>query len=53
MICAGIKSDRIAESLAISIHTLYTHRKRILEKTSSEHFMEVCSKIRVRDRETP
>jgi DNA-binding NarL/FixJ family response regulator len=50
MICAGIKSDRIAESLAISIHTLYTHRKRILEKTGSEHFMEVCTKLRT---ETP
>lgn len=46
MICAGIKTDRIAETLSISIHTLYTHRKRILEKTGSEHFMEVCSKLR-------
>jgi DNA-binding NarL/FixJ family response regulator len=46
MICAGLKTDKIAESLNISIHTLYTHRKHILEKTGSEHFMEVCSKIR-------
>ncbi len=51
MICAGIKTDRIAASLSISIHTLYTHRKRILEKTGSEHFMEVCSKIRIRDQD--
>ncbi len=46
MICAGIKTDKIADTLSISIHTVYTHRKHILEKTGSEHFMEVCSKIR-------
>lgn len=46
MICAGLKTEKIADALSISIHTVYTHRKHILEKTGSEHFMEVCSKIR-------
>jgi len=46
MICAGLKTDKIADTLSISIHTVYTHRKHILEKTGSGHFMEVCSKIR-------
>jgi DNA-binding NarL/FixJ family response regulator len=50
MICAGLKTDKIADTLSISIHTVYTHRKHILEKTGSGHFMEVCSKLRT---ETP
>lgn len=45
LVCAGMNSDAIAASLQISIHTVHTHRRRILEKTGSTNFMEVCHKI--------
>lgn len=45
LVCTGMNSDAIAASLQISIHTVHTHRRRILEKTSSTNFMEVCHKI--------
>lgn len=45
MICKGISSEDVAQKLFISIHTVHTHRRRILEKTNSENFMQVCQKI--------
>lgn len=45
LVCTGMNSDAIAELLQISIHTVHTHRRRILEKTHSTNFMEVCHKL--------
>lgn len=45
MICRGISSEDVAKRLFISIHTVHTHRRRILEKTNSDNFMQVCQKI--------
>ena len=45
MVCSGMNSERIARELGISIHTVHTHRRRILEKTGSTSFMEVCQKL--------
>jgi DNA-binding NarL/FixJ family response regulator len=45
LICSGMRTDDIATKLSISVHTLYTHRRRILEKTGAVNFMDVCSKI--------
>jgi DNA-binding NarL/FixJ family response regulator len=45
MICMGISSKEVAQKLFISIHTVHTHRRRILEKTHSENFIQVCQKI--------
>jgi DNA-binding NarL/FixJ family response regulator len=48
MICKGISSEEVAKELFISIHTVHTHRRRILEKTNSENFIQVCQKITFR-----
>jgi len=45
MICRGSSSGEVAKELFISIHTVHTHRRRILEKTNSENFIQVCQKI--------
>lgn len=45
LICSGISSEEISEKLFISIHTLHTHRRRILEKTESINFIQVCKKL--------
>ena len=45
LICSGMPSESVAAQLEISIHTVYTHRRRILEKTGATHFLEVCKKI--------
>jgi len=45
LVCSGLNSEDIAEKLFISIHTVHTHRRRILEKTASGTFMEVCRKL--------
>jgi len=45
MICKGQSSEEVAEKLFISIHTVHTHRRKILEKTKSENFIQVCQKI--------
>ena len=45
LICSGMPSEAVAAQLEISIHTVYTHRRRILEKTGATHFLEVCKKI--------
>lgn len=45
MICKGVSSEEVAQKLFISIHTVHTHRRRILEKTNSDNFMQVCQKI--------
>lgn len=44
LICSGLSSLSISKKLNISIHTVYTHRRRILEKCGAENFMEVCRK---------
>jgi DNA-binding NarL/FixJ family response regulator len=44
MICQGASSEEVAQKLFISIHTVHTHRRRILEKTNSENFIQVCQK---------
>lgn len=45
LICSGFSSEEIKDKLFISIHTLHTHRRRILEKTESENFIQVCQKL--------
>lgn len=45
LVCSGMNSESIAEKLMISIHTVHTHRRRVLEKTQSSTFLEVCHKI--------
>lgn len=45
LICSGQSTEEVAQRLSISIHTVHTHRRRILEKTSSENFMQVCQKL--------
>jgi DNA-binding NarL/FixJ family response regulator len=45
LVCSGMNSERIAGELDISIHTVHTHRRRVLEKTASSSFMEVCQKL--------
>ena len=45
LVCSGLNSEDIAKKLNISIHTVHTHRRRILEKTSSTTFIEVCNKL--------
>lgn len=45
LVCSGMNSESIGEKLKISIHTVHTHRRRILEKTASSTFLEVCHKI--------
>lgn len=45
LVCSGLNSEEIAEKLFISIHTVHTHRRRILEKTGAGTFMEVCRKL--------
>lgn len=45
LVCSGLNSEEVAERLFISIHTVHTHRRRILEKTASGTFMEVCRKL--------
>lgn len=45
LVCGGLSSDDVANKLEISVHTVHTHRRRILEKTGSENFMQVCHKL--------
>jgi DNA-binding NarL/FixJ family response regulator len=45
LVCGGMNSEQISKKLSISIHTAHTHRRRILEKTGSATFMEVCQKL--------
>lgn len=45
MVCSGMNSEAVANRLNISIHTVHTHRRRILEKTNSLTFLEVCNKL--------
>lgn len=45
LVCSGLNSEDIANKLEISVHTVHTHRRRILEKTNSENFMQVCQKL--------
>ncbi len=40
-ICDGLKNNQIAEALNISIHTVKTHRKRILKKLDVNTSMEL------------
>jgi DNA-binding NarL/FixJ family response regulator len=45
LVCSGRNSEQISRELNISIHTVHTHRRRILDKTKSSTFMEVCQKL--------
>lgn len=45
LICSGQSTEEVATRLSISIHTVHTHRRRILEKTGAENFMQVCQKL--------
>lgn len=45
LVCSGLSSDDVAGKLEISVHTVHTHRRRILEKTGAENFMQVCQKL--------
>ena len=45
LICTGQSTEEIAAKLSISIHTVHTHRRRILDKTGAENFMQVCQKL--------
>lgn len=44
LIYAGLSSEQIAEKLFISIHTVNSHRKRILKKTSCTGWNEFLAK---------
>ena len=46
LVCAGLDSDEISKRLNISVHTVNTHRRRILSKTQSDNFVQVCLKIK-------
>lgn len=46
LVCLGLSSEVVAQKLFISIHTVHTHRRRILEKTNSTNFFEVCQKLK-------
>lgn len=46
LVCSGLVSEEIAKKLNISIHTVNTHRRRILTKTHSENFVQVCLKLK-------
>jgi DNA-binding CsgD family transcriptional regulator len=41
MIHEGLESEKIAEKLFLSTHTVNTHRKNILSKTGKTHFSEL------------
>jgi DNA-binding NarL/FixJ family response regulator len=45
LICSGQSTEEVATLLSISIHTVHTHRRRILEKTGAENFIQVCQKL--------
>lgn len=45
LVCSGISSADISKKLNISIHTVHTHRRRVLEKTNSSNFNEVRRKL--------
>jgi len=45
LVCSGLNTEEIAHKLEISIHTVHTHRRRILVKTDAENFMQVCQKL--------
>lgn len=45
LVCQGMNSERIANKLFISVHTVNTHRRRILDKTECKNFIEVCLKL--------
>lgn len=45
LVCSGISSADISNKLNISIHTVHTHRRRVLEKTNSSNFNEVRRKL--------
>lgn len=45
LVCSGLSTEEVARKLEISIHTVHTHRRRILEKTSAENFIQVCQKL--------
>ncbi|MEY3085843.1 MAG: hypothetical protein RL037_2042 [Bacteroidota bacterium] len=46
LVCSGLGSEEIAKKLTISVHTVNTHRRRILSKTHSENFVQVCLKLK-------
>jgi DNA-binding NarL/FixJ family response regulator len=46
LVCSGLGSEEIAKKLNISVHTVNTHRRRILSKTHSENFVQVCLKLK-------
>lgn len=46
LVCAGLVSEEISVRLEISVHTVNTHRRRILAKTQSENFVQVCLKLK-------
>lgn len=48
LVCAGLDSDEISKKLNISVHTVNTHRRKILSKTLSDNFVQVCLKIKPR-----
>ena len=45
LVCSGLSSEDIAIKLSISIHTVHTHRRRILDKTGADNFIQVCQKL--------
>lgn len=46
LVCSGLGSEEISKKLNISVHTVNTHRRRILSKTDSENFVQVCLKLK-------
>ena len=48
MVESGMGSELIAEKLFISLHTVSTHRRNILEKTGKGHISEVIYDLKAR-----
>lgn len=46
LIEAGLKSEEIADKLFLSVHTINTHRRRILKKTGSSTMFELLHELK-------
>jgi len=46
MIQEGLHSEQIAEKLFLSLHTVKTHRKNILEKSGKAHISDLIYLLR-------
>jgi DNA-binding CsgD family transcriptional regulator len=45
LIGSGMESDQIADKLFLSVHTVNTHRRNILEKCGKSHISELIYEL--------